>query len=1234
MHSCLKILSAFLVVTFMLQPGASQGADPLPLENGKPVSGVIKGSTVQRYTIKAAKGASFLLTIRATGTPAKGYMPGFNLLNPKNQLALGGSRPSLYREYVFKADEGNWTVEVNRGDGGEEGGDYELSLLMAPGIKGKEIKIGEKISGTLRRDSIDIYTVRGEKDYTAQWNLTWPETRGVIIETAVISPTGMSDGNSGCGMSCENMLAMPETGFYTVLVWRSDSNDIPIDYSYTVNWGNGQDPPLWFVSENAARIDNGQVVTGTISGAKTDRYMFDVKPGSHFIVSLSEKGPHTPSFIPSLRLKSPDNRIAEGGAQEFFVTSKVLEAAGGQWTAEVGSMSGSRDVAGNYELKLVQIPGAAGTKMKFGQLYGSKVPRGGLDVYTISGTPGLDAVLDIVPEVNPGFAVETLIFSPSGAMIDGAGSTERYYHNLQMSEPGNYTVVVLRQYGNDDTPGNYSIFVKRKGSNNPEPAASPGQDPAYAAYLAEQEEQKKMLAQKVLESSGAAFWLDRIKPPIRAAHVYRKGMFLQISPIFDLYMALHDESDAGNMRASLMLGDKEGPSRHNRYWIKAAAAGSVDAVNRLGMAAEKANEKDVSYKSAEWYRRIVQQAVFDPATLEAENQVSAIWEPAKAVPLYRAAAERGSATSQFNLGVFNQIGFGTPVNDAEAAKWYAKAAAQNLSVAQNALGELYEHGQGVARDDTKAAALYEKAAQSGYPQALYNLGRMAAAGRGMTKDPAKAADMLGKAAAEGHADARAELLLLQEKTVDAMNLWRQMASDGNPVSLRKLTESYRTTGVPPADAAAVLEIYRKAAQNVNPVVFSALGDFFAKREDAEPAEAYFWYLLVNDLMKGSDVPPDTAKELAQYAKAEAAKIEKTLSAEQVAVAKWRIRELHPQVFSKEQLAAAETYLRASKLWDEGDQASALDFYLQAAGKGVARASLELANFFQNGMGGLSPDIPEAIKHYRRAIRGGLVGPATRIGWLYQFGIGVPYDVQEAAKWYALDASRGNVEATERLGWIYLYATKDGHKKALAHFEKQAAVEGGTAALNTLGMMYAYGLGVPKDEKTALKWYLKSADRGNPVAENQAAALLRKAGDNALAFKLVRRTLTAESYNNLAFMYEHKLDPPLKKNDSGQSRRPAIELYKAASDMCYARAMYNIGRLYETGADDPAIAPKPIAKNPELARKWMESAAQYGSKGARIWLVLRSGGKSVPGLELPVEEVEYRNEPCNKKAAQP
>ena len=86
---------------------------------------------------------------------------------------------------------------------------------------------------------------------------------------------------------------------------------------------------------------------------------------------------------------------------------------------------------------------------------------------------------------------------------------------------------------------------------------------------------------------------------------------------------------------------------------------------------------------------------------------------AEAYTQFRAAAEQGLATAQYNLGQMYNLGLGVPQDYAEAVKWYRAAAEQGQADAQNNLGRMYATGEGVPQDYVQAYKWFSLGAAQG-----------------------------------------------------------------------------------------------------------------------------------------------------------------------------------------------------------------------------------------------------------------------------------------------------------------------------------------------------------------------------------------------------------------------------------------------------------------------------------------------------------------------------------------
>lgn len=177
------------------------------------------------------------------------------------------------------------------------------------------------------------------------------------------------------------------------------------------------------------------------------------------------------------------------------------------------------------------------------------------------------------------------------------------------------------------------------------------------------------------------------------------------------------------MRFEGMNGVRKDYGEARRWFEKAAAWGSGEALTRLGLMA-----------------------------------LHGLGEPedaARAVSLCRKAAERGFPPAQTGMGRLCWDGIGVPEDPAAAVAWWRPAAARRDREAQLWLANALIRGEGAAKDAHEGLRLLEEAAEAGYVDAQAFLGKLLlGAGK---QDEAEAVVWLTKAAAAGHDGAQALL---------------------------------------------------------------------------------------------------------------------------------------------------------------------------------------------------------------------------------------------------------------------------------------------------------------------------------------------------------------------------------------------------------------------------------------------------------------------------------------------
>jgi TPR repeat protein len=117
-----------------------------------------------------------------------------------------------------------------------------------------------------------------------------------------------------------------------------------------------------------------------------------------------------------------------------------------------------------------------------------------------------------------------------------------------------------------------------------------------------------------------------------------------------------------------------------------------------------------------------------PGLVQAQAQAPV--QPQTPLAIMEAAANRGDAIAQTNLGIAHEFGYGVAQNPQEAVKWYQRAATQGDVRAQFYLSGCYEMGTGVTQDFVQAyywlsvAVANSSPASSGYVEMIRRRDRL------------------------------------------------------------------------------------------------------------------------------------------------------------------------------------------------------------------------------------------------------------------------------------------------------------------------------------------------------------------------------------------------------------------------------------------------------------------------------------------------------------------------------
>lgn len=168
-----------------------------------------------------------------------------------------------------------------------------------------------------------------------------------------------------------------------------------------------------------------------------------------------------------------------------------------------------------------------------------------------------------------------------------------------------------------------------------------------------------------------------------------------------------------------------------------------------------------------------------------------------------------------------------------------------------------------------------------------------------------------------------------------------------------------------------------------------------------------------------------------------------------------------------------------------------------------------------------------------------------------------------------------------------------YTQAMAQF-KQAAASDNTLAEYNIGVMYAKGLGVPKDDAQAAYWYKKVAYKG--IKEGQFSLGM------AYFFGGVNLEKDYAEAGNWLEKAAHQGHPKAQfrmgniyGQGMGRSKDPklAFEWFSKAAAQNEHRAQNNLGIMYALGEG--------VERNMERSNYWRERAAENGNEKAIAYL---------------------------------
>ena len=167
------------------------------------------------------------------------------------------------------------------------------------------------------------------------------------------------------------------------------------------------------------------------------------------------------------------------------------------------------------------------------------------------------------------------------------------------------------------------------------------------------------------------------------------------------------------------------------------------------------------------------------------------------------------------------------------------------------------------------------------------------------------------------------------------------------------------------------------------------------------------------------------------------------------------------------------------------------------------------------------------------------------------------------------------------------------------YAKRAAERGNARAQFDLGLMYANGNGVAKNEAEALKWFNKAAQNNfsKPVSV-QRVVRTEKTSQQFIFAKNAAAKGNARAQFDLAMMYS-------KGNGVRKNEKLAFNYFHKAARNNLVEAKFQMGLNFAQG--------RGVKKQEQLAKYWFKLAAKAGHSRAMAYLAsLEKSGKAIYG----------------------
>jgi TPR repeat protein len=324
----------------------------------------------------------------------------------------------------------------------------------------------------------------------------------------------------------------------------------------------------------------------------------------------------------------------------------------------------------------------------------------------------------------------------------------------------------------------------------------------------------------------------------------------------------------------------------------------------------------------------------------------------------------------------------------------------------------------------------------------------------------------------------------KEQNVEAFNLIRPLAEQGNAKAQEKLADSYEKGKGVEQSFKEAFQWYKKAAEQGEALAQCNLGSMYALGRgcDKNEEEAFLWHkksaeqgnyigqkCFAYSYQSGIGSSKDREEALPLFKKLAEQGDEGINHVIQYVKTKAETKkEAPPKVETKTPEQILEEY---QSLYDKEEYEDAFNKIRSLAEQGNAEAQRKLARLYWFGKG-VDENEKEAVKWFEKAAKQGDAISQTRLGLILWKSGGKK---GKAIEWFEKSAEQGEKHAQLYLGEISekMFNTTEAIK-----WYKQAAEQGMATAQFCLGRAYERQkvMGISTNKKEAIEWYKKAAEQ--------------------------------------------------------------------------------------------------------------------------------------------------------------